>query len=311
MAAKIPVVDMGKLGLGHFDSPQEEERKQVGNEIAEAFRNVGFVYLKNHGIPQQVIEEVFSSSKEFFCLDPQIKRNYSRGVTDIQGYTEVNRERLATEKDIKELRESYDINRVDGMFPEEVPALNSSTSRIIQYCKDLSTRLLALVELALGVKKNYFLSSHQRMFGANNPSCLRLLYYPPLSEGYNKEGLIRCGQHTDYGTFTLLFQDTMGGLEVLNRAGQWLHADPIPGTILVNIGDLMQFWTNDEFVATEHRVLVPSEEVKQSRARQSVVCFVHPDDEVLIEPQNSCSSVYTPITSKEHTHRRFQETYSY
>ncbi|XP_064122181.1 uncharacterized protein LOC135226496 [Macrobrachium nipponense] len=310
MAEGIPVVDMGKLGLGSGDSPGEQERQTVANEIAEAFRNVGFVYLKNHGIPKQVIEEIFTSSKEFFSLDQEVKAQYNRGVTDIQGYTEVNRERLTTGRDAKELRESYDIRGVDGMFPEEVPFLKSSASRIIQYCVDLSRRLLSLMEIALGLDRNYFGSLHQRMFGENNATCLRLLHYPPLSGKDYKEGLIRCGQHTDYGTFTLLFQDSMGGLEVLNRAGKWLHADPIPDAILVNIGDLMQFWTNDEFVATEHRVLVPKEEIRQRCARQSVVCFVHPDDEVLIKPLNN-SSMYTPVTSKEHTDRRFHETYVY
>lgn len=311
MPSRIPVVDLGNVGLANTKKPFTDDWKKIGTEIVEAFSDIGFVYLSNHGIPNHAVEGIFQSSKEFFSLDPDIKCNYSRGVTDIQGYTAVNRERLSMNADVKqELRESYDVKCTEGIFPDkEVTTFRPAVTTLVQQCKDLTNCLLTLVAIGLGLERSYFLSTHKRMFKENNASCLRILYYPPVPPT-STPGLIRCGQHTDYGTLTLLFQDAMGGLEVLDRAGQWVHADYIPGTVLVNVGDMMQFWTDKKIRATEHRVLVPEEEIKQRRARQSVVFFVHPDDDVLIEPLFDTSK-NTPVTAKQHSDKRFKETYQY
>ena len=114
-------------------------------------------------------------------------------------------------------------------------------------------------------------------------------------------GVQRCGEHSDYGTITLLLQESIGGLEVLSE-GQWIPATPIPDTVLVNLGDLMQFWTADHYKATAssydmapitftmlisllikmHRVQIPKEETRQRCSRQSLAFFVHPDNEVMV-----------------------------
>ncbi|CAB4042505.1 UPF0676 -like [Paramuricea clavata] len=122
-----------------------------------------------------------------------------------------------------------------------------------------------------------------------------------------KEGQIRLGEHSDYGTITLLFQDQSGGLEIRQEQG-FVSARPIEGTILVNIGDLLQRWTNDKLVSTRHRVVIPKEELRRQTARQSVVLFVRPDNDVVIECLDG-SGHYPPITALDYLNQRLNATY--
>ena len=92
--------------------------------------------------------------------------------------------------------------------------------------------------------------------------------------------MCRCGEHSDYGTLTLLYQDELGGLEVKGVEGGWIQADPLPGCLLVNVGDLLEVVSGGRYPATRHRVRVPEQELRRRTSRQSIVFFVHPDDEV-------------------------------
>ncbi|XP_014340757.1 uncharacterized protein SI:DKEY-10O6.2 [Latimeria chalumnae] len=142
---------------------------------------------------------------------------------------------------------------------------------------------------------------------SNNGTTLRTLYYSPVDVSSVKEQQIRCGEHSDFGSFTLLFQDTSGGLEVMHRSGQYISAPLIPGTVLVNIADLMQRWTSDFLVSTKHRVLLPPD-AKRNTLRQSVAFFVHPDDDVIV----SCchgSNKYPAIGALEYLMQCFSSSY--
>ncbi|XP_071538708.1 uncharacterized protein [Panulirus ornatus] len=309
--SKIPVVDLGELGVGRPGEPSEDEWRRVGAELAKAFIEIGFVYLSNHGIPGRKVDEVNKWSKEFFLLDPATKIQYKRGVHDIQGYTTPGQERLTADGSVQELRESYDVRRLDGVFPdEEVGELRPAVHHLVDDCRALATRVLAAIALGLGLERSFFVSKHQQMCSDNNATCLRLLYYPPVPSSV-VAGATRCGAHTDYGIITLLFQDSIGGLEVRERDGSWVSADPMPDTILVNVGDILQFWTSDKFRATEHRVLIPEEEVRQKKGRQSVVFFVHPDGHEVIKPLDTSFTFNKLLTAREHTDKRFEETYRY
>ncbi|XP_063600324.1 uncharacterized protein LOC134776504 [Penaeus indicus] len=299
MVPEIPVVDLGQL-----------EWDRVGREVCQAFSGIGFVYLKNHGLPNEMVKKVNDSSGKFFQLENTKKRKYERGVVDIQGYTAVGRERLSEDRTAQEFRESYDVKRPDGMFPdEEVPDMRPSVETFMNACKDLTRKILVAMAIGLGLEPAFFVSNHQQMCTEDNTTCLRILYYPSLPESV-PEGSIRCAAHTDYGTVTLLFQDDVGGLQVKDTVGRWIDAVPVPGAVLVNVGDILQFWTSGKLRATEHRVLIPPEEARRRSPRRSVVFFVHPDNPVLITPLDG-SSAYRPITAKDHSDLRFRQTYEY
>lgn len=306
---KIPLVDMGQLGLG-CDNITQEEWQRVAGELHEVFTNIGFAYLSNHGIPSDQLNHVIKSSAAFFDLNEKTKNLFARDPETQQGYVAVDRESLHAESKVHELREAYDLRNIDGIFPDEpVPSLRQAVVSFLQSCQALTTRILVALALGLGLEKNFFTSLHKEICSNNNMSCLRLLHYPPVPDNI-PENTIRCGAHTDYGTITLLFQDHLGGLQVHDRNGDWVEATPIPDTILINVGDLLQFWTADKFIATEHRVVIPREERLQKTPRRSVVFFVHPDNSVLITPLDG-SSTYQPISAAAHTLNRFKSTYNY
>uniref|UniRef100_A0AAR2JCD7 Fe2OG dioxygenase domain-containing protein n=1 Tax=Pygocentrus nattereri TaxID=42514 RepID=A0AAR2JCD7_PYGNA len=151
------------------------------------------------------------------------------------------------------------------------------------------------------VPQNWFVTQ-----GEGNCTSLRALYYPPVKRETVKEDQIRCGEHSDYGSITLLFQSHEGGLQVMNRKGEFISAPSIPGTVLVNIADLMQRWTSDVFVSAVHRVLLPPE--GDLRTRQSLTFFVQPDNDAKI----SCcdgSNKYPPVRSWDYLQSRFNDTY--
>ncbi|XP_042599850.1 2-oxoglutarate-dependent dioxygenase htyE-like [Cyprinus carpio] len=160
--------------------------------------------------------------------------------------------------------------------------------------------------LGLNLEAEVFLSAHKHIGSDGNGTTLRTLYYPPVNSTCVKENQLRCGEHSDYGSITLVFQSSEGGLQVLNRAGEFISAPSIPGTVLINIADLMQRWTSDIYVSAVHRVLLPP--AGDSSTRQSLAFFVQPDDEAMI----SCcdgSDKYPPVKSVDYLLSRFKESY--
>ncbi|KAG7166946.1 2-oxoglutarate-dependent dioxygenase htyE-like 1 [Homarus americanus] len=307
---RIPLVDLGQLGLMHDEEPSQEEWQRVARQLHDAFTDIGFVYLTNHGVSDDQMDHLFKSSATFFNLDEETKIRYQRDPEKQQGYVAVDRETLDTKEMSHELREAYDLSRVDGLFPDvEVPSLRPAAASFYKSCTTLTNRLLIALAHSLGLERNLFTSAHKGLCKDNNLTCLRLLHYPPVPDTI-PENTIRCGAHTDYGTITLLFQDNMGGLQVRERGGSWVEAVPVPGTILVNVGDLLQFWTADKFLATEHRVLIPKEELQRKASRHSIAFFINPDNSVLIKPLDGSSS-HQPITVKDHLFYKLRKSHNY
>ncbi len=154
---------------------------------------------------------------------------------------------------------------------------------------------------------NYLVARHQ-----THGYTLRLLHYSPLGTA-PKPGQIRAGAHSGYGTLTLLFQDEVGGLEVLSTQGEWIAAPAIPGAVLINTGDLTQRWSNDVFRSTKHRVSLP-QGAKVSFDRYSIAFFCQPDADAEITCLPTCQSKdnppkYPPITSGEYLLSRLLATY--
>ncbi|XP_046543310.1 2-oxoglutarate-dependent dioxygenase htyE-like [Haliotis rubra] len=142
-----------------------------------------------------------------------------------------------------------------------------------------------------------------------NSTSIRSNYYPPLT-GPVKPGQVRFGQHSDFGTMTLLFQDGIGGLEMMKTDDVYVPAKPIPGAIVVIIGDLMQRWTADQLKATKHRILVPESEVKKRQYRQSFGFFVNPDDDTIIKSLDG-SDKYEPICTLDYLKHVFFQMYQF
>ncbi|KEG09306.1 putative thymine-7-hydroxylase [Trypanosoma grayi] len=169
--------------------------------------------------------------------------------------------------------------------------------------QQLALQLLRALALAIGVKEDFFVSHFFEPL-----SVFRLIHYPGLPE--QKGRRVVCGEHTDYGILTLLYQDKHGGLQVRDLSGEWMDAPPVDGSFVVNIGDMMEMWSNDRYKSTAHRVLNPGVD------RISMPFFCEPNPDTLITCLDNCYSTenpakYPPVTASTWLQKRFAQTYAY
>ncbi|KAH7094866.1 hypothetical protein FB567DRAFT_565922 [Paraphoma chrysanthemicola] len=268
--ASIPIVDFAKATTG-----TEEEKEHVAKQIDDAFQNVGFVYLKNHGVSLDLVEECFSWSKKFFALPPETKalaphppggahhRGYSApGIEKVSQHT-YDAAELSKLREIPDFKESFESGNVNDTaqpniwLPEGVlSGFRTFMEEYFVVCSHLVHRILTSLSIALDVPDPGLSPTHARSLFQ-----LRLLHYPAIAAAElqaNKRS--RINAHSDFGTLTLLFQDGVGGLEVEDPRvqGEFRPAVPVEGTVLVNVGDLMARWSNDRWRSTVHRVGVPA-----------------------------------------------------
>ncbi|MEH2067316.1 MAG: 2-oxoglutarate and iron-dependent oxygenase domain-containing protein [Nostoc sp.] len=292
----IPVID-----LTAFTHGNARNRQAVVKEIYQGCHEIGFMYLQNSGISKELIEQVFTYSKSFFNLPLEVKQKqaWSDELSNT-GYVGIERERLAPNQP-GDLKEAFNVSKQGAVV------IDASIVVFYHSCTQLANTVLQTFALTLELPEDFFTTRHNR-----HNHTLRALHYPPLQTP-PKPGQVRAGEHSDYGSITLLFQDDIGGLEVRTTAGEWIGAAAIPDTVIVNTGDLMQRWTNHVFCSTKHRVMIPNDNrVKQSR--YSIAFFCHPNDDVEIACLESCqigkSPTYPPILAGEYLLQRLQATYN-
>lgn len=304
---KIPVIDVSALNTGG-------SLFEVAKEIRWALTNVGFFYVKNHGVPEAVVDGAFDETRAFFDLPLQDKMDLhiSKSGLALRGYIEIFGENTDPAK-TKDLKECFDIGPEgpagDAPFfgPNLWPAAQPEFQRAVygyhQEMKGLAQRLMRAIAVSLDLEADFFLPRMQ------NPITIqRLLHYPP-QEGRIDESVMGIGAHTDYGSLTILAQDDVGGLQVMNRDGQWVEGPPVAGTFVINIGDLVQRLTNDLYLANLHRVVNAS-----GRERYSIPFFIDADADAVFQPLDSRVSAenparYEPVTCGAHKFGRFKDSF--
>uniref|UniRef100_UPI003F6FD7EA isopenicillin N synthase family dioxygenase n=1 Tax=Gloeocapsopsis crepidinum TaxID=693223 RepID=UPI003F6FD7EA len=260
---------------------------------------------------------LFAQSQSFFNLPLEVKQQLAWGdEVSNRGYVGVERERLDPDKP-GDLKEAFNVGKevsshdtVPNMIVNKwLPNQEDFQTEVLAFwdtCSKVVEEVLQAFAIALQVPEDFFVIKHNQQ-----NHTLRLLHYPPISQ-LLKPGQVRAGAHSDYGSITLLFQDQVEGLEVQTKDGEWILAPAIPGTVVVNTGDLMQRWTNHVFCSTKHRVKIPVDE-RIMRSRYSVAFFCHPNYDAEIACLPSCSlenpAIYPPISAGEHLLSRLQATY--
>lgn len=305
------------MSLKHKDPLKEnaEAVKGLADQVYQAFTTIGFVYLKNHGIPQEVIDFTFETYDKFFNLCPDAKQKYTKKTgTTKNGWDELERESTNIKRP-GDLKESFDFSVLDDddfEWPNaEVPDFQNTVTTIFKYITDLGSRILSVMAIGLQMDPDTFEHAFQKRGTAKGGAQLRYNYYPMIKDSSQiKPGQIRCGEHTDYGGITLLIQDDVGGLEVTNVNGQFVPALPMKGTVLVNIDDLMQRWTADIYKSVVHRVLIPEGELKRRVPRRSLVLFYDPDDDIMITCLDG-SNKYPPIRARDWIYHQLHSTYKF
>ena len=305
----VPIVDISGLR-----SAELTERERVAAEIGRAAREVGFLYISGSGIDESRFDRMLAATKAFFALPVEEKMRSYIGLSRChRGYVPVGEE--GVENDTPDLKEAFDTaldlptddpDYLAGnpmLGPNTWPELPGFAEAVTDYYEaiiEVGDRLLWAFAVALGEDPDVF-SRH----ATKTPSQLRLVHYSYNPEAQDGLGI---GAHTDYECFTLL-KPTAPGLEVLNGAGQWIDVPPVPGTFVVNIGDLLELWTNGAFVATSHRVRKVVEE------RYSFPLFFNVDYDTEVKPLPQFASAggkeRPPLRAGEHLFAQTAQTFRY
>lgn len=294
--------------------------RDVATQIDAACRDWGFFYITGHGIPPERIDALLAAAKAFFALPEaeKLKIDITR-TAHHRGYGAIATEQLDPTQP-SDLKETFDMGfHMAADHPEVLadkplrgpnrhPDLPGWAALMEQHYADmqaLAQTLLRAIALALGIERDFFDARF-----AEPISVFRMIHYPPrhTARSADQPG---AGAHTDYGCVTLLYQDDAGGLQVRNVNGEWIDAPPIPGSFVVNIGDMMARWSNDRYTSTPHRVISP---LGVHRYSMPFFAEPHPDTEISCLP--NCSSAdnppkYPPVTSAEYLLSRFADTYAY
>ncbi|SVC13757.1 uncharacterized protein METZ01_LOCUS266611, partial [marine metagenome] len=266
----IPIIDIAPLVIPNDNS---KLIRQTGNEIRDACKNVGFFYIKNHQIPQSHLDSIIPSIQNFFNLSLEEKMKIHISKSDIfRGYTPLGKELTNNKYDWHECVDfGLDLKPnnpevISGKQlagPNQWPENQRNFKKVLEKHWDfmiiLGRRITQGLAISLGLSKNYFAP-----FISKSHSYMRISNYPPYKNSQKENIGDGIGSHIDYGFLTILLQDNIGGLEIKNSNNEWFSAPIIPGTFLINIGHMIQRWTNDYYRATIHRVIPPKNETRCS-----------------------------------------------
>jgi isopenicillin N synthase-like dioxygenase len=306
----IPVVDLAQF------SGNPQQKAAFVDALGKAYEDVGFVAVKNHGIPAATIDGLYSNTKEFFSLPGEIKRKYEiAGLAGQRGYTSFGKEHAkgSTAPDLKEffqfgqtvedndpIRSEYP----DNVIVSEIKTFNPIFSSAYRSFEDSGSALLRAIALYLGLGEKYF-----DEYVHNGNSILRAIHYPPIKE--EPKSAIRAEQHEDINLITLLIGASADGLEILSKQDEWVPVTSLPEQIVVNVGDMLQRLTNNKLRSTTHRVVNPPRE-KWGSSRFSIPFFLHPKSNMSLACLSSCidathPKAYPDATAGEYLDERLRE----
>ena len=290
----------------------------IAAELGRSFEEYGFAVVRDHGIPQELIDRAETLAKQFFALPDAVKRAYHiPGGGGARGYTPFGTEKAKDAK-VHDLKEFWHVGRelpaghplaefmADNVWPSEVEGFRETFSGLYAAFEEAGGRVLEGIALHLGLDRGFFAPTVE-----DGNSVMRLLRYPPL-EGAEAEGAIRAAAHGDINTITLLLGAEEAGLELLTAQGEWKAVAPPEGALVVNVGDMLDRLTNGKLRSTTHRVVNPRGEAAY-RARYSMPFFLHFRPDYVIGTLPSCIDPAQPekrpepISSHEFLLQRLRE----
>lgn len=316
--------EIPKLDVSALYGSDETAISTIASTLRSHLERTGFLYVVGHPVTTAQIEAVRDMSRRFFALSEdeksklKIDRNF-RGYLAFAGSTIVTSsvEQVTKPNQSESLFFLHEVGKDDlralageplqgpNQWPDEdvLPGFRDTIESYVEAMTVLGRKMARAISISLDLPAD----SLDRYF-AQPTTFLRLLHYPPQPP---EDGLFGSAPHTDYGFITLLAQDDVGGLEVMNKDGDWVAAPPVQGSFVMNVGDILARWSNDIFVSTPHRVINRS-----GRERYSQPFFFDPSMDEEIDVLPSCvgpeeKKTYEPILYGDYLMERIDKNYHY
>jgi len=295
----IPVLD-----LSLFTQGNKADKANFVSTLGTSFESIGFVSIKNHGMVEKVINDLYLGVEQFFSLPTEIKKKYEiENLAGQRGYTSFGKEHAkgSSNADLKEFfqygqpstsEELSDLTHTNVQVVEN-QLFNSSLLESFFKFEEIGISILQAISIYLGLSPNYFDN-----YVVNGNSIIRAIHYPPITSEPNSS--IRAEQHEDINLITLLVGASSEGLQILDKINVWLPINASKGEIVVNVGDMLQRLTNNKLKSTTHRVVNPSRE-KWNSSRYSIPFFLHPVSSMSLACLPSCISEYNPSNYIDYT----------
>jgi isopenicillin N synthase-like dioxygenase len=307
----IPTVD-----LADFISGNEDQKQAFVKALGTAYETIGFVAVKNHGLSDELVDNLYKQVSGFFKLPADTKEKYEvPGIGGQRGYVSFGKEHAKgrSEGDLKEFwhfgQYVEDKDPIGEQYPdnvdcEELPEFNAIGKETYQSLESAGRYMLRAIALHLGLEETYF---DARIHNGN--SILRPIHYPPITA--EPKNAVRAAQHEDINLITLLMGASADGLQILNKQNEWVAVTALPDQIVVNVGDMLQRLTNNRLKSTTHRVVNPPREM-WGTSRYSIPFFLHPRSEVSLACLESCidennPKAYGDMTAGEYLDERIRE----
>ena len=270
----------------------KDDPDTLARDLGNSFVEYGFAIVRDHGIPQDLIDEAHEKAAAFFALPEEVKKKYHiAGGGGARGYTPFG---IETAKGAKayDLKEFYHVGRdlpeghrfrdhmADNVWPEEIESFETTFKKLYAAFDEAGERLLRAVARFLGIEEEFLVDAIR-----DGNSVMRMLHYPPIPAQPGEH--IRAGAHGDINAITLLLGAEEAGLQLLTKDGEWLDVKPKEGELAINIGDMLDRLTNGYLPSTQHRVINPAPE-RASNARYSMPFFLHFRSDFNIEALPSC-----------------------
>ncbi|GAB4853952.1 hypothetical protein Ancab_040609 [Ancistrocladus abbreviatus] len=312
-ADQIPIVNLALINSldslsNNNNNTHSSSTADVVAEIGDACKKWGFFQVINHGVPLRKLEKIELAARKFFALSMEDKRKVRRDAENPLGYYEAE-----NTKNVRDWKEVFDCTfrhptvtpvSVDDMqakqlinrWPENPPEFREACEEYGSAVEKLALKLLELIALSLGLA-----ADRLEGFFKEHTGFIRLNHYPHCPSPHLALGV---GRHKDAGALTILAQDEVGGLQVRRKSdGEWISIKPNPGAYVVNVGDIIQVWSNGKYESVEHRVMVNSE-----KDRFSIPFFFNPAHYVMVKPLEEMVNEQNPAKYHEYNWGNFFAT---
>lgn len=314
--------EIPSLDLADFTSGTPEKKAAFVRKLGEAYQNIGFVAIKNHGLSKDLQDRLYNSIKAFFSLPDDVKKKYEKPEIGYQrGYTGKGKEH-AKGRNTGDLKEFYHVGQEvdlipdsdpvkgeypENLWPEEIQNFKKDAIEAYQTLENAGKAMLRAIALNLDLPEDYF---EDKVAYGN--SILRQIHYFPIENPDEVPAdAVRAAEHGDINLITLLMGASADGLQVLRKDGKWIPITALPDQLVVNVGDMLERLTNKKLKSTIHRVVNPPRDLMHT-SRYSIPFFMHPRSEMDLTCLESCiddqhPKHYPDVTAGEFLDERLRE----